>query len=165
LLRRTKVRKNIDPFIAKRATPIPDHYSFDPSISKRKKVKSFVVGETKAKPLSKEQDPHGLDPHDAGAKLDEGKPEAELLLDFGLALIEVSKVLSYGRKKYSRSGWTKVSNGYDRYTAALFRHLFASNYRNIDNESGLMHDAQVAWNALARLEMKLRDIGGRTNVD
>ena len=104
-----------------------------------------------------EKDPNGLNQHEPGAKLDDGKIEASLLKDFGLALMEIGKVLTYGRKKYSASGWTKVKDGYQRYSDAMWRHLLKSNYSETDEESGLMHDAQIAWNSLARLEMKLRE--------
>lgn len=103
-----------------------------------------------------DKDPHGLKPHEPGAKLDDGKPMAGLLLDFGLALLEVSKVSTYGAKKYSRGGWQHVEDGENRYTDAMLRHLIAERYEEQDEESGLLHAAQAAWNALARLELKLR---------
>ena len=105
----------------------------------------------------KEKDPNGLNPHEPGAKLDQGKVEAALLHDFGLALTAVAEVLTVGRKKYSVSGWTKVPNGYRRYSDALWRHLLTSKYEAYDQDTGLDHDAQIAWNALARLELKLRE--------
>lgn len=105
-----------------------------------------------------EKDPTGLNPHQLlGAKLDDGKPMAGLLLDFGLALLEVSKVSTYGaKKKYSRGGWQHVEDGENRYTDALLRHLIAERYEERDAESDLLHAAQTAWNALARLELKMR---------
>lgn len=104
-----------------------------------------------------ETDPNGLTPHSAGAKLDAGKPDASLLLMFGRALVEVSAVGTFGARKYSRGGWQHVSDGANRYTAAMLRHLLAENEGPIDGESGLRHAAQVAWNALARLELILRE--------
>jgi len=79
-----------------------------------------------------------------------------LILSFGDALIAVAKVGTYGAKKYTRDGWLKVPDGSNRYTAALARHLFAENSERIDSESGLLHSSHVAWNALARLQLKLR---------
>lgn len=102
----------------------------------------------------KEQDPTGLDQHQAGAKLDKGKPMAHLLLDFKRAIRGVLEVSTVGAIKYTQHGWVEVENGYERYTAALIRHLFAD--EEIDPDSGLLVDAQIAWNALARLELKLR---------
>jgi hypothetical protein len=109
-----------------------------------------------AKPV-RESDPTGKAANEPGAKLDAGKPDVELLLDFGLALVEVARVSTYGAKKYSRRGWLKVEDGQRRYTSAMLRHLIAGRYKAIDDESGLLHQAQVAWNALARLELMLRE--------
>jgi hypothetical protein len=103
-----------------------------------------------------EKDPNGIDPHAPGAKLDAGKPDASLLLDFGRALAEVARVCTFGATKYTRGGWTHVSDGPNRYTAALLRHLLAEVRGKTDPDSGLRHAAQVAWNALARLELVLR---------
>jgi hypothetical protein len=70
-----------------------------------------------------EQDPHGKDPHEPGAKLDLGKPFAGLLAHFGKALLAVAQVSTYGSKTYSRGGWQHVPNGVERYTDAFWRHL------------------------------------------
>lgn len=104
-----------------------------------------------------EVDPNGIAQHVPGAKLDAGKPDASLLLMFGRALTEVARVGTFGATKYSRGGWQHVPNGIERYTAALMRHLLAENRGVFDDESGLLHAAQVAWNALARLELMLRE--------
>lgn len=109
------------------------------------------------------KDPNGIDQHTAGAKLDAGKPDASLLLLFGRALTEVSRVGTFGAKKYSRGGWQFVPDGITRYTAALLRHLFGEANGPRDEESGLLHAAQVAWNALARLELMLRESENNKN--
>jgi hypothetical protein len=103
-----------------------------------------------------ETDPTGRLAHEPGAKLDSGKPMAGVLLDFGLALLEVAKVGTFGAKKYSRGGWQHVPDGVNRYTDALMRHLLAEQGESHDHESGLLHAAQAAWNSLARLELMLR---------
>lgn len=108
-----------------------------------------------------EKDPNGLDQHTAGAKLDAGKVDLSLLLFFPNALTAVAEVAEIGAKKYSRGGFLKVANGVTRYTAALLRHLFGATKEDDDGEVVLVstkfgHDAQVAWNALARLEKKMR---------
>jgi hypothetical protein len=58
---------------------------------------------------------------------------------------------------YIRGGWRSVSDGARRCTKALWRHLFRLGdddpVRGVPPE--LIHDAQVAWNALARLELLL----------
>ena len=103
-----------------------------------------------------EEDPTGIGAHDPGAKLDAGKVMASLLLDFNKALLAVAEVGTIGAKKYSRGGWKEVPDGYNRYTDAMLRHLFAdSDYDDGVGGTGLLHDAQVAWNALARLQYRL----------
>jgi len=104
-----------------------------------------------------EQDPHGISQHESGAKLDAGKPDASLLLMFGKALLAVAQVGTFGAEKYTRGGWQKVAGGITRYTAALLRHLFKEQDEDYDSDSDLLHAAQVAWNALARLELILRE--------
>jgi hypothetical protein len=101
-----------------------------------------------------EHDPNGISAHAPGAKLDASKPMLSLLIDFRLALTEVAKVGTFGARKYSRGGWQHVDDGVNRYTDAMLRHLLAAS--DIDADSGMIHDAQVAWNALARLELRLR---------
>jgi len=95
--------------------------------------------------------------HEPGAKLDAGKPDASLLNQFGLALLEVAKVGTFGCLKYSRGGWQSVDDGVNRYSAAMLRHWLSEHLEEIDEESGLLHAAQTAWNALARLELMLRE--------
>lgn len=115
----------------------------------------------------KETDPDGIKQHDRGAKNDAGKPDASLLLMFGHALKEVAAVGTFGARKYTRGGWQSVSGGKERYTAALLRHLFIEHYETVDADSGLLHAAHGAWNALARLELMLReesDVEGRLNT-
>jgi len=106
-----------------------------------------------------EKDPTGLDAHDPGAKLDAGKNRMGLvLLAFAPALIEVSKVGTYGATKYSENGWKSVENGVPRYTDAMFRHLFAEASGELkDKDTELLHAAHAAWNALARLTFILEE--------
>ena len=104
-----------------------------------------------------EGDPNGLDQHAHGAKLDRGKPDLSLLLMFGHALEEVGRIGTFGAQKYTRGGWQGVAFGNNRYTAALLRHLCKEHYEKVDTDSGLLHAAHAAWNALARLELQLRE--------
>ena len=93
-----------------------------------------------------------------GIKLDQGKPDASLLLEFSRALRAVAEVGTFGAKKYTRSGWTAVDDGRNRITAALVRHLLAEGAGELtDADSSLAHDAHAAWNALARLDLRLRE--------
>ena len=107
--------------------------------------------------IMNETDPNGLLPTDPGAKLDDGKILAGVLGDFSLALKEVAKVGTFGAKKYSRGGWQHVENGAERYYDALWRHLLDERHEPIDQDSGLLHSAHLAWNCLARLELILRE--------
>lgn len=107
-----------------------------------------------------ESDPYGKDPHEPGAKMDAGKVQAGLLLDFSRALWAVAEVGTYGANKYTRRGWQFVPNAEERYEDALMRHLLKLRNEPVDAESGLDVLAQVAWNALAVLELKLQREAG-----
>ena len=108
--------------------------------------------------MGTERDPSGLDPHAPGAKLDAGKHRPALVLGgFARALIEVSKVGTYGAVKYTENGWTGVPNGVDRYDDAGLRHWLAEHAgQQADPDTELLHAAHAAWNALARLDLMLR---------
>ena len=67
-------------------------------------------------------------------------------------LEEVVKVYSFGAEKYEANSWQNLPDGYNRYKAAMLRHLVAYEKGEvIDPESGLPHLAHMAWNALAVL--------------
>ena len=104
-----------------------------------------------------ESDPNGLSSHQPGAKLDYGKTQASLLSDFSLALMAVAEVGTFGAGKYTRGGWQSVPDGITRYSDAAWRHLLKERQESLDEDSGLHHAAHMAWNALARLELLLRD--------
>lgn len=75
---------------------------------------------------------------------------------FARALLEIGKVATFGANKYAPDSWLLVENGFNRYTAALYRHLLMGSIEQHDTESGFSHNAHAAWNALARLELELR---------
>lgn len=108
-----------------------------------------------------------IDQHAPGAKLDTGKPDMSLLLMFGKALHEVARVGTGGKIKYTRGGWQEVDDGINRYTAALLRHLMQEHYDKMDSDlvaylgEETYHAAHTAWNALARLELMLREKGDK----
>lgn len=108
-----------------------------------------------------ECDPHGTDAHTPGAKLDAGKPRVGLVLGaFASALMEVAKVGTMGAAKYTDDGWLSVPNGVSRYDDAGLRHtLKRLAGEELDPDSGLLHAAHEAWNALAVLELMLRERG------
>lgn len=104
-----------------------------------------------------EHDPTGRSAHEPGAKLDAGKPRCSLVLGgFSRALGQVAQVGTFGAAKYTDNGWRTVPDGQERYTDALWRHLLAeAQGLECDPDSGLLHAAHMAWNALARLELLL----------
>lgn len=106
-----------------------------------------------------EQDPTGRAAHDPGAKLDAGKVRADLVLDgFGLALLEVAKVATYGAAKYSEGGWQVVPDAVKRYRAAGDRHRLRRHLESLDPDTHISHLAHEAWNRLAELELALREV-------
>lgn len=106
-----------------------------------------------------ETDPNGINQHEAGAKLDSGKPMAgRLLAMFGNALYAVSEVGTFGANKYTEGGWQHVQDGFKRYDDAGMRHFLKRGMgEEVDPDSNLPHLAHEAWNALAKLELYLRD--------
>jgi len=90
---------------------------------------------------------------EVGIKYDEGKPRVGFMLQqFSLALTEVAKVATFGAKKYGAGNWQHVEQ--ERYQDALGRHLLAS---GVNDDTNLLHKAHLAWNALADLELELRN--------
>ena len=109
--------------------------------------------------MTNEFDPNGVGQHDAGAKLDGGKPMAGRLLGmFSNALLAVAEVGTFGAKKYSVGGWQHVEDGINRYDDAGFRHwLKRHSGEEVDPETDMLHAAHEAWNALAKLELMIRE--------
>lgn len=114
--------------------------------------------EESVKSSTHEADPNGLSAHSPGAKLDDGKVMADLLQGFSRALMAVGEVATFGAKKYTRDGWKSVDDAYNRYSAAMMRHYLKEMLEDVDADSKLLHQAHLAWNALARLEIMLRDM-------
>jgi hypothetical protein len=103
--------------------------------------------------------PDGKDQHEAGAKMDDGKLRPHLVLGgFSAALQAVTCVGTFGAAKYADNGWEDVPDGEARYTDAMMRHYLQEMCESyIDDDSELPHAFQTAWNALARVELMLRD--------
>lgn len=95
-----------------------------------------------------------------GLKYDNGKLLAGIpIQDFPRALKAIAEIGTYGAKKYKRSSWHTVEDGRQRYEDAMNRHYIELNIHgknSLDEESGLLHLAHFAWNALAILELHLR---------
>lgn len=103
-----------------------------------------------------EADPTGLAQHAPGAKLDAGKVDYTYLEDVSLALEAICKLFEFGETKYSRGGWQHVDDGVRRYTKAMLRHYFKER-EGTDPDSDTLHIVATAWNAVARLELYLRE--------
>ena len=96
--------------------------------------------------------------NEIGRKDDSSKVLAGTLLEFPLALLAVSWVATFGVKKYSRGNWQYLDDARERYTDAMMRHLLEGD--GCDDGPGgsnLLHEAHFVWNALARLELRLRE--------
>lgn len=92
-------------------------------------------------------------------KADRGKIKPSLLIkDMSQAIEAVSAALTYGAEKYEERGWEGVEAS--RYEDALLRHYLAhSSGEKYDMESGLLHLAHLACNALFLLQFDLSDLG------
>lgn len=115
-----------------------------------------------------EKDPDGKNPHEPGAKLDDGKRKlyTHLICYFPRALEAVCEVSEVGARKYTRDGWKSVDNGEERYADADVRHMFAeAKGELVDFDTKLYHSAQKTWNSLAKLELMLRDIEQRQKMN
>lgn len=65
---------------------------------------------------------------------------------------DIVRVYTAGAEKYGSNQWQNLDDGYNRYKAALFRHLVEYEKGNeVDKDTGCLHLAQVAWNAIAML--------------
>jgi hypothetical protein len=112
--------------------------------------------------LAERDMPSKKDLHSLGCKDDAEKTRMSLIFNnFASALEQVAKVGTFGARKYTDNGWCHVEDGVNRYTDALYRHLLAEAQGEVlDSETELWHSAHAAWNALARLELQLRNIKG-----
>lgn len=104
-----------------------------------------------------------------GIKHDHGKPRPDLILHtMARAMLAVSEVAAFGASKYDDDNWLLVDDANRRYADAKARHMLQGAIESHDKESGLLHAAHETWNALALLELKLRErerLGGRACTD
>lgn len=109
--------------------------------------------------MMEERDPHGVDQHAPGAKLDAGKMLPWLCISgFAHALNAVADVTTKGARKYTPNGWMHVPAGEERYMEAFGRHMLAlGRGEQIDPDTECMHKAQMIWNLMASLELELRE--------
>lgn len=99
-----------------------------------------------------------------GLKYDSNKLRWDLL---PLELIEeIVRVYTAGAVKYGDNNWKELENGYNRYKAAMFRHLMAYEKGVVfDDDTGCRHLAQVAWNAIAMLYFSKQPLEPTKQVD
>lgn len=73
-------------------------------------------------------------------------------------LEEIGKVFTAGAKKYGPNNWQNLENGYERYKGAMLRHLTEVEKGNeVDEDTGCLHIAQVATNAIFMLHFKMEE--------
>lgn len=133
--------------------------------NKKTSVKAFQVSYDRYTHNIVESDPNGKSSSDPGAKLDAGKNRLGLVLGgFARALEEIGMVGTAGAEKYSLNGWMKVPEGIERYTDAMERHwLKECKGEKFDPDltkrtgKNIHHAACLAWNALARLDLIIRE--------
>lgn len=91
---------------------------------------------------------------EAGLKFDDGKPAMALLDPY--AMEQLSRVLSFGAKKYESWNWAG-GIAYSRLISAALRHIFAFLRReDTDPESGLPHLAHALCCLMFCLSMTQR---------
>lgn len=110
-------------------------------------------------PLEGDRDPHGKNQHEPGAKVDAGKVRMHLITGgMARAITEVAKVGTFGAAKYTDNGWIAVPDGFRRYEDAQQRHAAKRHMGEThDPDSSLLHLAHEAWNAMAKLDLYLRE--------
>jgi len=98
--------------------------------------------------------------YQGGPKFDGGKTRMDLVLQgFPKALMAVGDVATFGAGKYAPHSWKTVPDALNRYKAAQYRHELAAHIEgDYDLESGLLHAAHAAWNALATLELLIEEL-------
>lgn len=92
-----------------------------------------------------------------GVKHDDGKPDMSLLSS--IALIEVAKVMTFGKKKYSANNW-RGGFAWTRPLSACLRHVFAFiGGEDKDPETGLSHLAHAICCLMFVLEFTVTKAG------
>ena len=91
-----------------------------------------------------------------GLKYDSEKPKMNLLPP--KAIVEISKVLTFGAAKYDAENWRKLDDLQNRYTAGALRHIFAHmDGEELDPETNLSHLAHAMCCLLFKLEIELEE--------
>ena len=102
---------------------------------------------------------------ETGVKNDSGKLPYYIVLfkQFPLALQEVMKCSAAGNNKYHKTdkdwqNFARVEGADIRYKNAMLRHMSETgSVKDMEEYGGMTHEAAVVWNALADLEVSLRN--------
>lgn len=87
-----------------------------------------------------------------GTKYDAEKPSMDLLDT--TALVEMARVLDYGKHKYNAHNW-RAGIQWSRTVAAIMRHVTAfNNGEDVDPETGISHIAHAAVNCMFLLNFQ-----------
>jgi hypothetical protein len=94
---------------------------------------------------------------DGGKRFDVGKSRMSLI-PF-VALRAIGDVYAYGERKYAAWNWAKGMK-WSRVSDSMLRHYerFSAG-EALDPESGLLHSAHMAWNAITLLSYELLGLG------
>jgi hypothetical protein len=93
----------------------------------------------------------------SGIKYDGGKPQCSLISS--AALFELSKVLTFGAKKYSSHNW-RGGFKWSRVLDAALRHLYKYNMGElVDEETGISHLSHAFCNLMFLIEFEQSKIG------
>lgn len=116
-----------------------------------------LVGLTNITPPSPDIDPKNpfnmFKDSPKGLKYDNNKPRPDLIPP--LSLMEISKVMAYGAKKYGENNWRHVTPK-ERYIAAAMRHIIEYQIGNkVDSESRLSALAHAATSLMMLLELEI----------
>lgn len=119
------------------------------------------MGITEWQQSQMEFDPNGINLKAGGAKADAGKIPVMRggLHYFPRAITAIAELSQIGANKYSWKGWESVPDGIHRYGDAMARHELniEGDFSRRDIDTGVLEATAVAWNALARLELILRE--------
>lgn len=88
-----------------------------------------------------------------------------VIMSMPRALLGVAKLMTWAQSKgYKLDDWLLVPDAERAYTGAAFRHQMEV-HKGVptDPESGLHHYIHEAWNVLAKLEIKLRELEPTVN--
>lgn len=94
------------------------------------------------------------------ARMNQGKPELDCLLDFPRAMEAFCRVMEVGAAKYDRDNWKLGGKPDSEYLAAALRHMMAHRAAKepgdlFADDTGCLHIAHAMWNLAALIELNL----------